>query len=332
LQQTRVETVVPYYQRFLASFPTVRALAEAPSDRVMSHWSGLGYYRRARLLHEAAQQIVATRGGVLPSSAGGLLEIRGIGRYTAGAIASIAFGERTPVVDGNVARVLARLFAVEEDVQRGEGEKRIWALAEALVPAARPGDWNEALMELGATTCVPRAPRCLVCPVRGVCEGRARGIEASLPILRKRSLPSVEHGVALVARVRGAVVLTRRRPGGLFGGLWEPPIVKGFASDGDARRALGALLGRRLSATKLAGVVSHTLSHRQLLTRVLTASFARPPSLSDAPGTYDAIRTVPPAELAALGISTFATKVLALAGVEISGDLIRVPRGAIVAS
>ena len=149
LQQTRARTVIPYFERFLSELPTVTALAEAPPEEVMRLWSGLGYYRRARMLQEGAQQIVRERAGRFPDTASSLAEVRGIGPYTAGAIASIAFGERAALVDGNVVRVLARIFAVEEEVRGGAGLRRIWALAEALVPEMRAGDWNQGLMKLG---------------------------------------------------------------------------------------------------------------------------------------------------------------------------------------
>jgi A/G-specific adenine glycosylase len=321
LQQTRVETVVPYFERFMKELPTVQALAEAPSDKVMSLWSGLGYYRRARMLHEAAQQLTATRAGAFPRTAAGLREVRGIGRYTAGAIASIAFGERAALVDGNVARVLARIFAVRDDVRGTKGEKRIWELAEALVPEERAGDWNQALMELGATTCIPKSPRCLVCPVREACDARKLGIEAELPKLRAKAEPLEAHRVALVATRAGEVVLARRRRGGLFGGLWEPPTVEGAMTDEEARGAFEALLGRKLPAPKAAGAVTHVLSHRRLETRVVSVALTRalqPRAVEDA--VYEAVELVAPKAFAGLGMSTLARKVLARA----------VPKGAAV--
>ncbi len=316
LQQTRVEAVVPYYERFMRELPTVSALAEATADRVMSLWSGLGYYRRARMLHEAAQQIAGEGGGAFPETAAGLLEVRGIGRYTAGAIASIAYGERAALVDGNVARVLARLFAIEEDVRAGAGLRRVWALAEALVPEARAGDWNEALMELGATTCIPRAPRCMACPLEASCEARARGIEARLPELAAKKKPVLTRQVALVATMRRKVVLARRRPGGLFGRLWEPPTLALTASHEEARAAFGALLGVRVPAVKVAGLVTHTLSHRALETRVLVARLSRVPRPVFPPDSaYDALELVDEDAFAGLGMSTFARKLLGQAGV-----------------
>lgn len=316
LQQTRVETVIPYFERFLRELPTVAALAEAPSEQVMSLWSGLGYYRRARMLHEGARHIAVALGGEFPTTVEALVEVNGIGRYTAGAVASIAFGRRAALVDGNVARVLARLFAVEEEVRGGAGLRRIWALADALVPLRAPGDWNQALMELGATTCTPRAPRCFACPVGGECDARARGIEASLPRLRPRATAVEARQVALVATRKGGVLLARRRAGGLFGGLWEPPTVPAPAPGVDPLVAIRALLGMPVPRATRAGDVTHLLSHRRLETTVLSSRLTRepPPAPSDG-STYDALRVVPIDELGALGVSTFARKVLEQAGV-----------------
>jgi A/G-specific adenine glycosylase len=174
LQQTRVETVVPYYERFLSAYPSVHALADAPLEDVLRLWSGLGYYRRARMLHAAAREIDRERGGCMPNTAAELLSIQGIGRYTAGAIASIAWGEAVPVVDGNVARVLSRVFALTADPSSGKGRRAMWELAEPLVVPEQASSWNQALMELGALTCVPKNPRCASCPVMKECEGFSR--------------------------------------------------------------------------------------------------------------------------------------------------------------
>jgi A/G-specific adenine glycosylase len=183
LQQTRVETVLPYYERFLRELPDVASLAEAPEERVLALWSGLGYYRRARMLHAAAKKVAGEHAGRMPDDPAALRRLDGVGAYTAGAVASIAFGRRAALVDGNVARVLARLFAVEEDVKSAAGAARVWAIAERLVGAVQepPGEWNQALMELGATVCVPRAPLCAVCPVAPWCAARSLGIAAELP-------------------------------------------------------------------------------------------------------------------------------------------------------
>jgi A/G-specific adenine glycosylase len=313
LQQTRVETVIPYYQRFLEAFPTVHALAEAPLDGVLSLWSGLGYYRRARMLHEAARQVARDRGGAFPDTAEGLAEIKGIGRYTAGAIASIAFGRAAALVDGNVARVLARIFALEDDARGAAGLARIWAIAEALVPAKEPGAWNQALMELGATVCVPRDPRCLVCPVGDVCDARAVGKERELPRLAPKSRPKEVHRLALVATRRGRVLLGRRREEGAFGGMWEPPSIEADG-EADATRRFQSLAGIRLGKLERAGAVTHVLSHRRLEVVVLRGRLLSDPSSKPDPeGAYEAFALVAPDAPGARGLSTFARKLLAAA-------------------
>ncbi len=257
LQQTRVETVVPYYVRFLDSFPTVHALAEAPLDEVLERWSGLGYYRRARLLHEGARAVA--RDG-MPEDAAALRSIPGIGEYTAGAIASIAYGQQAPLVDGNVARVLARLHAIEGDVSRGTIRKRLWMLAGELVRGEDPGALNQALMELGATVCTPRAPSCEACPLARGCVARAQRRTAFIPAARKKTAVKAWRRVALVARSNGTFLLARRKEHLVFGGLWEPP-----SADGVGPRAAAALAKRFVKGTpERVGTVRHLLSHRDL--------------------------------------------------------------------
>ncbi|MCW5836366.1 MAG: A/G-specific adenine glycosylase, partial [Labilithrix sp.] len=281
LQQTRVDTVKPYYERFMARFPTPLALAEAPEDQVLAAWSGLGYYRRARMLHAGAR-VVAER-AAMPCDREGLLELPGVGRYTAGAIASIAFEEPVGLVDGNVARVFARLFALEDDM-RGPGMKRAERLAEELVPRERPGDWNQALMELGATVCTPRSPACDRCPVASSCRARAEGLVDRLPVIGEKAKPKEQRVQALVARTRdGRVLLARRRSSGLFAGLWEPPAV-----DGDAA-ARDGLFGRfALASRALAGRVTHVLSHRRLTVDVHAGVLASWSADTELPGAYEA--------------------------------------------
>jgi A/G-specific adenine glycosylase len=304
LQQTRVDTVVPYFERFMARFPTPLALAEAPEDQVLSAWSGLGYYRRARMLHAGAR-VVAERSGI-PQSREGLLELPGIGRYTAGAIASIAFGEPVGLVDGNVARVFARVFALDDDMRRA-GMKRAEQLAERLVPERKPGDWNQALMELGATICTPRSPVCDRCPIASSCRARAEGRVNELPVMAEKPKPKPQAVQALVARSRdGRVLLARRRAGGLFGGLWEPPCV-----DGD--EAAGADLVARfaLSTSALTGSVTHVLSHRRLTVDVHSGILSKAPSkATKLPDVYETAELFDDASLEDLGISKLARKIL----------------------
>ncbi len=269
LQQTRVATVIPYYQRWLERFPTVRALAEAPLDDVLAAWSGLGYYTRARNLHRCAGDIVSRHGGSLPDSASALRELPGIGRYTAGAIASIAFGRQEPVVDGNVARVLARIYELEIDIKSSAGMRELWKLAGSLVPAESPSDFNQGLMELGATVCTPRGPSCLVCPVGDLCRARAAGRQGSLPIVpaRKKAseLPLIDASALWIWR-RGRLLLARRAPQGLYGGLWELPQTEDFAQ-------LETIVPGAVRLADPAPIFEHrqVLSHRQLRIRVFRA-------------------------------------------------------------
>jgi A/G-specific adenine glycosylase len=225
LQQTRVETVLPYYARWLRAFPTIHALARAKSDRVLKLWEGLGYYSRARNLHRAAQTVVREYGGKLPRTAEGLRQLPGIGRYTAGAIASIAFGEHVPLVDGNVARVFARIFAITASVKAPATMETLWQFAEKLVPARNPGDFNQALMELGALVCTPTNPRCEVCPMRHVCAARTRGLVDQLP---NRGQPQTTKRVvvsAALVRRNGSLLMQRRPERGLLAGMWELPTL-----------------------------------------------------------------------------------------------------------
>lgn len=320
LQQTRVETVLPYYRRFLETLPTVRALAEAPESRVLSLWSGLGYYRRARMLHAAARRIVREHGGELPRDVEGLRGLEGVGEYTAGAVASIAYGVRAALVDGNVVRVLSRLFAVEDDASTSAGKARIWDIARDLVASAPgdPGDWNQALMELGATVCVPRSPACDGCPVRSFCAARARDRVDELPrTSAKRPAREVRRvALVLVSVDPGRILLARRRPGVLFGGLWEPPSVDGAA---DAAGRLAEQLGVEASALEPKGEVRHVLTHRLMHVTVLRGPLPAKRRWPVPGPDYDAARAVAPADLADLAHATLTRKVLSLANAPARG-------------
>jgi A/G-specific adenine glycosylase len=226
LQQTRVETAIPYYLRFVERFPTVAALAAAEEESVLAAWSGLGYYRRARALRSAAREIVERHGGAFPSTVAGLLDLPGVGPYTAGAVASIAFGRQEALVDGNVVRVLSRLLGLGGDLGSGKGREEVWSLARSLVPAEDPGDWNQALMELGALVCTPREPRCDRCPVAKRCVARLEGRVEELPrrLVRPKSI-KVEV-VVLAASKRGRWLLERRPAMGRMAGMWQMPTVE----------------------------------------------------------------------------------------------------------
>ncbi|MCB9423022.1 MAG: A/G-specific adenine glycosylase [Ardenticatenaceae bacterium] len=232
LQQTQIATVIPYYERWLERFPTVQALAAAPLDEVLKLWEGLGYYSRARNLHAAAQTVVNELGGQIPTTAAGLMKLKGIGRYTAGAIASIAFDEPAPILDGNVIRVLSRLYDLPDDVTTTATKKKLWQLAGELVPAQRPGDFNQALMELGQQLCLPTNPRCLLCPLSQVCIARQRGTRLERPVRPPRkNTPHYDVVAGIIWKDRdtkesprnSAFLIAQRPLTGLLGGLWEFP-------------------------------------------------------------------------------------------------------------
>ncbi len=292
LQQTRVETVVGYYQRFLKAFPDVRSLARAPEDRVLGQWSGLGYYRRARLLHQGAKAVVASHSGQVPRDAAARLALPGIGRYTAGAIGSIAFGLREPIVDGNVARVLSRLYRIESPLGRADTERALWERAAQWADDSDPGAINQGLMELGATVCTPKKPDCGSCPLRAMCRGR--GVAETLPTPRARVKKKRVQLAAVVATVGDEVWLVRRTEalhGGLHGGLWSLPRVE--TEPGNARAACQrvlkevGLLGARV-AKKPAGQLRHVLTHRALEVRIFRATHARASSAHPAAGLRSA--------------------------------------------
>ena len=266
LQQTQVAVVVPYYQRFVRRFPTLQALAAAADDEVLAQWSGLGYYARARRLASAAREAIA-RHGALPRSPEALAALPGFGRYTAGAVASIAFAIRAACVDGNVARVLSRLFLLDGSGEDPRVRERLWTIAEALVPRERPGDFNQALMELGATVCAKAAPRCSACPLARGCEAREAGRELDVPTARSRARPRRLIVACAVVRRGESFLIARRPPRGLFGGLWELPSVE-VAPGADPRSVLtGGLrdrLGLRLIPGEELAAVDRVLTHRRL--------------------------------------------------------------------
>lgn len=227
LQQTQVATVIPYYERFLKRFPQIADLAAAPPDDLMKMWEGLGYYSRARNLQAAAQQVMADYNGQLPQTAADLRQLKGIGPYTAGAIASIAFGEKVPVVDGNVIRVFSRIFNIDDDVRQQSTKNQIWELAYALMPAVpegKAGDYNQALMELGREICKPRSPLCSQCPVSAHCEAFQAGVQNERPVKSKKApVPHYDVTCGLIRNENEDLLITRRPDDKLLGGLWEFP-------------------------------------------------------------------------------------------------------------
>lgn len=282
LQQTQVETVIPYFNRFLDRFPTLNDLANAPMSDVLKLWEGLGYYARARNLHKAAIKIVNELNGEWPRTVEGLMQLPGIGRYTAGAIASLAFGVDAPVLDGNVIRVLCRVFAIARDPREPKAREELWALAEMLLPkaatapmpsvssgmeaqpASLAGEFNEALMELGATICTPRSPRCEVCPLDKLCEAKKRNLQDQLPIKKKRSpLPHYDVTAAVI-RKNGRLLIAQRPLGGRLGGLWEFPGGKQERDESlpaCLRREIKEELGLRIKVGKLITTIDHAYTH-----------------------------------------------------------------------
>jgi len=276
LQQTRVETVLPYYERFLVRFPTIEALAAAEVEEVLALWSGLGYYRRARQLHAAARQ-VATAGEGFPSTHAGLLALPGVGDYTAAAVGSIAFGLAEPVLDGNVERVLSRFLALAEDPRSRGGRDRLLAAGRELLALERPGDSNQAMMELGATLCLPRAPRCLFCPLASGCRAAARGEQELYPLPKRRRETVRVRLVVAVVESPGGILLFRRPEGStLLAGTWELPWVEVDPAPGgpsadprsdsrsDPEIGLAERYGGRWHLDPLAAQVRHGITYRDI--------------------------------------------------------------------
>ena len=267
LQQTQVKTVLPYFDRFMGRFPNVEALAAASEQEVLSAWSGLGYYRRAKALHRAARKIVEEMGGLLPETLEGWLELPGVGRYTAGAILSIAYGKRYPILDGNVARVLSRLFLVRGDPRSGPSRNALWQKAEEVLPPRSVSDFNQGLMELGALVCTPREPKCLLCPLRTDCEARRRGLQDRLPELKPRKAPTSVVLAAAVVRRRGKVLLYQRQGEELMRGLWELP-GGACRADEEPRSALAReareRYGLRLETGEQVAHVKHSIMNRRI--------------------------------------------------------------------
>ncbi len=301
LQQTRVETVTPYFQRWMARFPTVATLAEADQQDVLAQWEGLGYYSRARNLHKAARLVVAAHGGKLPADVAALRKLPGIGPYTAGAIASLAFGLDAPVIDGNIRRVLARLFCLREPADSTAGTRRLWELAAEHLPPRRASDYNQGLMELGALICTPRRPRCAACPVQAHCEAHALNLQAELPILKPK--PNQPHYTVTAAIItRGdKILLAQRLPDGLLGGMWEFPGGKqepGETLPACLKREICEELGAEIEVGDAFGIYRHAYTHFRITLHAFCCTLANgeprpieaadlrwvtPPELSDYP-------------------------------------------------
>ena len=318
LQQTRVETVTPYFERWMRRFPTVEALAEAPLDDVLAEWAGLGYYARARNLQTAAREVTAAHGGRFPSTAAQLQTLRGVGAYTAGAVASIAFGEAAPIVDGNVVRVLARVDALAGAADDAALKHEVWRRAGELVRAdggESAGDFNQAMMELGATVCTPRLPDCAGCPLSAHCRARAADAVEQHPGAKRKKRPRAVDAVTVLAERDGKLLLVRRPPTGLWGGLWEPPMGELARGAGDASharaQAAAARMAKRCTGLELIDIqpldrFEHVLTHRRMRFFAFRAR-ARGRVRLDG---YDAARWQSRADAGALGIAAWTRRLL----------------------
>lgn len=297
LQQTRIPTAIPYYERFLKRLPTVHRLARARLDTVLKLWEGLGYYTRARNLHRAAQEIVSRFGGQMPESKDDLLALPGVGSYTAGAIASIAFDQREPLVDGNVERVLCRLFRIRGNPKTAGIRKRIWSLAEELLPTEQVGHFNQALMELGSEVCTPRGPRCSDCPLRRLCEAKQHNEQNRLPTRPAgRPVPSHTVVVAVIWR-NGRILIDKRKPEGLLGGLWEFPggkVRPGESLEAALRREIREELDIEIEPGRQIATVDHAYTHFRVRIHAFECGYV---AGEPRPIACDALKWVRPADL-----------------------------------
>ncbi|MCL6511800.1 MAG: A/G-specific adenine glycosylase [Anaerolineae bacterium] len=314
LQQTQVTTVVPYYERWLERFPTLEALAAAPLDAVLKLWEGLGYYARARNLHAAACAVVQTHGGRIPATVEGLLRLPGVGRYTAGAIASLAFNADAPALDGNVKRVLSRVHGLS-----APKEDELWRLAESLLPPGRAGAFNEALMDLGATVCTPRAPQCPACPLRTLCVAQASGDPEAYPArLRKKSTPHHQVITAVIVDEGGRVLMGQRPPDGLLGGLWEFVSSElrtssnsngedafGSGSSAPLKRMIVTRTGLHIGRADIAplGEVKHAFTHFRITRRAWLVRLATRCHATLQPKGYGRLLWASPAEVESLALT-----------------------------
>jgi len=271
LQQTQVETVKPYFARFVARFPTVATLAAAPEQEVLRHWEGLGYYRRARQLHRAAQQMVAEHDGEFPSDPEAVRRLPGIGRYTAGAILSIAFDQRQPIVEANTIRLYARLLGFDGDPFSSAGQQLLWSFAADILPAKSPGEFNQALMELGSLICTPRTPNCEACPALGLCPTQRSGLQSQIPRPKKKPVFEELREVAVVVRRQRQLLLRQCAAGERWAGLWDFPRFPYAAADDHVPAQVQSLTGVRIGVATQVATLKHGVTRYKITLECLTA-------------------------------------------------------------
>jgi A/G-specific adenine glycosylase len=315
LQQTRVAAVIPYYERFLEAFPEVKVLAEAPEEEVLRHWAGLGYYSRARNLQRAAQQIIADHDSRFPDTPEKALALSGIGAYTAAAVLSIAYGKKLAVLDGNVARVIARLDAVRGDLRAGSRWQQLQKKADELLAPQEPGNWNEAMMELGATMCTPRSPQCLLCPVAEFCDARKKGLESVLPEKRKvRDAVEITLAALVLKDPEGQTLLLphaktetkTENVAALLSRMWHFPTIQVKTDAAEELRALArsSMFSRQKFRGKLHALpaVRHTVTYRQITILPFLLDLGRLPVIAHA-------KTLPLDDLSSVPVSNLTRKV-----------------------
>ena len=312
LQQTQVETVKSYFARFMTELPTVGALADADEERVLRLWEGLGYYRRARQLHKAAKVIVEEHAGKFPTDVESLQKLPGIGRYTAGAIASIAFDERAPILEANTVRLFARLMAVREVPTSTPAQKQLWAFAEAILPKADIGHFNQALMELGALVCTPRAPACDACPVMSLCPTFAQGLQDAIPAAKQKMQFEDVREAAVVIRRNGSVLLRRCCDGERWAGLWDFPRVSITGESNNDADEITAKVAGQIGAPIELGQHLTTLKHGVTRYRITLTCYAGICSAKRFRGNGTEIRWIDVAELSSMPLSTTGRKLAAL--------------------
>ena len=310
LQQTQVATVVPYFERFIAAFPDIPTLADAREDDVLRLWEGLGYYRRARQVHKAAGVIVEKHNGMFPRDAKSAGELPGVGRYTAGAILSIAYGAREPILEANTVRLFSRLLAFEGDPTRADARRLLWAMAEALLPRRETGRLNQALMELGSQICLPRDPLCEECPAMALCPTRAAGLQNSIPITKKKPPPEQVREAAVVVRRRGKVLLLRRDDVGRWAGMWDFPRFAIASRRADAvRRELTEkvhkMTGLVVSPKVRLTTIRHSVTRFRITLECHDAKYLR---RGEAPRSPPEMRWLLPTELEAFPLSVTGRK------------------------